>query len=64
MNETVRQLSETVSAAEETLHAKTDQLHETRDEWVESVRTTVRSNPLVSVAAAVTVGAMIARITR
>jgi len=60
----VRQLGEGVAAAGETLHAKTDQLRETRDEWVEGVRSTVRSSPLASVAAAFALGALIARITR
>ena len=60
----VRQLGESVSAAEDALHAKTDQLRETRDEWVEGVRSTVRSNPLACVAAAFALGAVIARITR
>lgn len=60
----VRQLGESISAAEDALHVKTDQLRETRDEWVESVRNTVRGNPLVAVAAAVTLGLFIARITR
>jgi ElaB/YqjD/DUF883 family membrane-anchored ribosome-binding protein len=60
----VRQLGESVAAAAETLDAKTDQLRKTRDEWVESARSTVRKNPLTCVAAALTLGAVIARITR
>lgn len=60
----VRQLGDSVAAAEEALHAKTDQLRDTGDAWVESMRTTVRSKPLVSVAAAFALGALIARITR
>ena len=60
----VRQLGESVAAAGETLHVKTDQLREKRDEWVEGVRITVRSRPLVSVAAAFALGAVIARIAR
>jgi ElaB/YqjD/DUF883 family membrane-anchored ribosome-binding protein len=60
----VRQAGESVAAAGETLRAKTDQLRETRDEWVEGARSTVRSNPLASVAAALALGAVIARITR
>jgi len=51
-------------AAEEALHAKADQLRETRDAWAENVRDSVRRNPLVSVAAALTLGALVARITR
>ena len=60
----VRQLGESVAAAGETLHAKTDQLRERRDEWVGGVRDTVRTNPLVSVAAAFALGALIARLIR
>jgi ElaB/YqjD/DUF883 family membrane-anchored ribosome-binding protein len=60
----VRQLGERVSAAGQTLHAKTDQLRKTRDNWVEGTRSTVRTNPLVAVAAAFALGAVIARLTR
>jgi hypothetical protein len=60
----VRQLGESVAAAGESLHAKTDQLRERRDEWVGGVRDTVRTNPLVSVAAAFALGALIARMIR
>jgi len=60
----VRQLGESVAAAGETLQAETDQFRETRDEWVDGVRSTVRSNPLACVAAAFALGALIARITR
>jgi ElaB/YqjD/DUF883 family membrane-anchored ribosome-binding protein len=59
-----QQLGERVSAAGDALQAKADQLRDTGNEWVESVRTTVRSNPLASVAAAMALGAVIARITR
>lgn len=59
-----RQLGESVSAAEGAMHEKTDQLRETRDEWVESMRSAVRSNTLASIAAAVAPGAVIAHITR
>jgi ElaB/YqjD/DUF883 family membrane-anchored ribosome-binding protein len=60
----VRKLGESVSAAGETLQAKTDQLRETRDAWAEGARSTIRSNPLASIAAALALGAVIARITR
>ena len=60
----VRQMGESVSDAGKALHAKTDQMRETRDEWVEGVRSKVRGNPLASVAAALALGAVIARITR
>lgn len=60
----VHRLGERVSAAEETLHAKALQLRDTGEVWVEGVRTIVRSNPLVCVAAAVTLGVVLAGITR
>lgn len=60
----VQQLGEKAAAAEDAMREKTDQLRETRDEWVDSVRTTVRQKPLMSVAAALALGAMIGRITR
>ncbi len=60
----VRRLGDSVAAAGQTLHAKSDQLRETGDEWVEGLRTTVRSKPLLSVFAAFALGALIARIPR
>lgn len=60
----LRQLGDRVSAVSENLHEKTAQLRQTGDEWVESARSTVRRNPLVSLGAAVVLGAVIARIAR
>lgn len=60
----VRQMGEDVAAAEEALHAKTIQLRHTRDEWAEGMRSTIRRKPLVCVAWAFALGAVIARITR
>ena len=60
----VRKLSESVSAANATLHAKRDEWRETGDVWVEDMRTSVRSKPLLSVAAALALGAVIAVIAR
>lgn len=60
----VQRLGQSVAAAEDTLQAKTRQLRDTRNAWVDGVRTTVRGRPLVSVAAAVALGALIARISR
>ena len=59
-----QQLDDSVAAAAEALHAKTDQLRETRDDWVEGARTTVRNNPLVSVAAAFALGSVIGRLLK
>lgn len=61
---TVRRLGERMHEAEDALHAKTAELRDTRDEWVESLRGTVRSNPLASVAAAMALGLLISRVTR
>lgn len=60
----VRQVGESVAAAGEALQAKTDQLREKRDQWAKGARSTVRGKPLVAVAAAFALGAVIARITR
>lgn len=60
----VQQLGEHVSAAEAALHVKTAQLRDTRDKWADGARSTVRENPLVCVAAAFALGAVIARIVR
>lgn len=59
----VRQLGHSVSAAAGAVQAKTDQLRHLRHEWVDSARSTVRDNPLLAIAAALAVGAVIARIT-
>ena len=47
-------------------HLKDQARHvrEKGDEWADDLRVTVRSNPLSAVAAAMAVGALIARITR
>lgn len=51
----VQLLGDSVAAAGEALHA---------DAWAESVRTTVRDNPLACVAAALALGVVIARLAR
>jgi hypothetical protein len=60
----VRRLGEGVSVVEDALHAGTEQLRMKRDDWTEGLRGHVRSNPLACVAAALALGAMIARIVR
>jgi len=60
----VRKLGERVAAANATLHAKGDQWRETGDVWVEDMRTSVRSKPLRSVAAALALGAVIGLLAR
>lgn len=60
----VQKVGDRVSAAGDALNARTDQLRETRDEWVDGMRSTVRGNPLACLAAAVVLGAVIARLGR
>lgn len=56
----VQPMSHGVSAAEDALHEKTAQLRHTRDERIEDLRTSVRKTPLLCVAAAFALGAVIA----
>ena len=60
----LQRLEQGVSSASDTLHARADHAREVSDEWTESLRTTVRENPLATVAAALAVGWLVARITR
>lgn len=60
----MQRLDAGISDAGQALHATADQLRGTRDEWAESLRGTVRENPLTALLAAVALGAVIARITR
>jgi hypothetical protein len=59
-----QQLGDSASAAQAALRSKAKQLRSTRDEWVEGVRSSVRSKPLVALAGALVLGAAIARLTR
>jgi ElaB/YqjD/DUF883 family membrane-anchored ribosome-binding protein len=52
-----------VSTAGESLTARKEELRETTDEWADSLRDTVRENPLAAVAAAVAVGIIVARLS-
>lgn len=60
----VQKLGDSVSAAAETLQVQGDALRQTRDAWAEGARAKVRCNPLASVAAAIALGVVIARLTR
>ncbi|WP_088285082.1 hypothetical protein [Ideonella sp. A 288] len=60
----VQKLGDRVSVAAAALDEKTLQLRALKDEWVEDARATVRRNPLTWVAAALALGAVIARVTR
>lgn len=59
-----RNMDESLEAADEALQASVHRLRESRSEWVNSLRVTVRRNPLASVAAAFALGATIFRIAR
>ncbi len=58
----VNRLQESLSG--DALHQRTDDMREWRDEWTESLRTTVRDNPLAAVGVALAVGVLIARLSR
>jgi hypothetical protein len=46
------------------MNQQLDHLRQMGDEWTQSLRTTVRDNPLASVAVAVAVGMLLSRISR
>lgn len=58
----VNRLQETLSG--DALHQRADDVRELRDEWTESLRCTVRDNPLAAIGVAVAVGILIARLSR
>jgi ElaB/YqjD/DUF883 family membrane-anchored ribosome-binding protein len=60
----VRHLQEGMHTARDKLRATTEGARETGDEWIESLRTTVRDHPLATVATALAVGMLLARMTR
>jgi hypothetical protein len=60
----VQRLQEGVVAAGETLQSRAHQAREVGDEWADSLRNTVRENPLAAVLSALAVGVLIARLTR
>jgi ElaB/YqjD/DUF883 family membrane-anchored ribosome-binding protein len=58
----VNRLQESLSG--DALHQRADDVREWRDEWTESLRCTVRDNPLAAVGVALAVGLLIARLSR
>jgi ElaB/YqjD/DUF883 family membrane-anchored ribosome-binding protein len=58
----VNRLQENLSG--DVLHQRADDMREWRDEWTESLRCTVRENPLAAVGVALAVGVLIARLSR
>ena len=60
----VQRLSESATSASDVLHDRAGQARELGDEWTQSLRTTVRENPLATVAAALALGVIIAKLSR
>lgn len=60
----VQRLSEGASSASNVLHDRAGQARELSDEWTQSLRSTVRENPLATVAAALALGVIIAKLSR
>jgi ElaB/YqjD/DUF883 family membrane-anchored ribosome-binding protein len=60
----VQRVQDGVHAASDALSQRAHDARELGDEWCESLRCTVRDNPLTAVATALAVGVLIARLTR
>lgn len=60
----LQRLDEGLAGAGSALHDKSEQWRETGDAWAESLRCTVRDNPLAAVVGALALGVLIARVTR
>ncbi len=58
----VNRLQENLSG--DVLHQRADEMRVLRDEWAESLRVTVRENPLAAVGVALAVGVLVARLSR
>ena len=60
----VHRLEDSVGTAGVSMRTRADQAREVGDEWAESLRNTVRENPLAAVATAVALGVLVARLAR
>lgn len=60
----VHRLQEGVSSTSGALSERAEHVREMGDEWAESLRVTVRENPLAAVATAVAVGILISKLTQ
>jgi len=58
----VNRLQENLSG--DALQVRADEMREMRDEWTESLRSTVRENPLAAIGVALAVGVLVARLSR
>lgn len=59
----VDRLADTAAPYVQGLQAGAEGLRHTKDEWSESVRSTVRANPLAALVAAVVMGVVVAKLT-
>ncbi len=60
----VQRLHDGVQHASDTLSQRAHDAKDMGEEWAESLRSTVRDNPLTAIATALAVGVLIARLTR
>jgi ElaB/YqjD/DUF883 family membrane-anchored ribosome-binding protein len=60
----LQRLQEGMASAGDALQDQADRLRQTGDKWTDSLRGSVRDNPLAAIATAVVVGLLIARVTR
>ena len=60
----LQRLQESAGSASDSLNAGVDQAREMSDQWAESLRSTVRENPLAAVGTALALGLIIARLSR
>ena len=60
----VQRVQDGVHAAGEAISQKAQDARELGDEWTETLRSTVRDNPLTAIATALAVGVLVARLTR
>ena len=60
----LQRLQENMASATETLDERADQLRLMSDEWIDTLRSTVRENPLGALAAALALGMLVARVAR
>ena len=60
----IQRLQDGAESASDSVYARVDQAREMTDEWAETLRTTVRENPLAAVGAALALGLILARLSR
>jgi ElaB/YqjD/DUF883 family membrane-anchored ribosome-binding protein len=60
----VNRLQESVAGTGDAMRARADRAREVSDEWAESLRCTVRENPLAALGVALAVGVLVARLAR